>query len=382
MRNNFFSIIKTVFILFSVLAIGIFIGGTDFDFFEKIEEKIEEIEQKKDYESFLEHEKAVISVVENNISAVVSIVASRHIEYIDFSFTDFFFLEPELREKIEEEKGSGFVIREDGLILTNKHVVRDENAEYTVFLSTGEKFEGRVLAKDPVYDLAILKIDAESLLKVNIGDSDTIRLGQTAIAIGNALGELQNTVSMGVISGTGRRVIARGGRTTEVLEDVLQTDAAINIGNSGGPLLNLKGEVIGVNTATVLFAEGVGFAIPINKARRLIVAVEEGKEVAYPFLGVRYVNINENLQDLYDLSVSYGALVVSSKEVAVLPGSAAEKAGIKEGDIILEINGEKITVKNNLARIINKYNPGDEVRMKVLRNGKKIEMIAVLDKTH
>jgi serine protease Do len=382
MRNNFFSIIKTVFILFSVLAIGIFIGGTDFDFFEKIEEKIEEIEQEKDYESFLEHEKAVISVVENNISAVVSIVASRHIEYIDFSFTDFFFLEPELREKIEEEKGSGFVIREDGLILTNKHVVRDENAEYTVFLSTGEKFEGRVLAKDPVYDLAILKIDAESLLKVNIGDSDTIRLGQTAIAIGNALGELQNTVSMGVISGTGRRVIARGGRTTEVLEDVLQTDAAINIGNSGGPLLNLKGEVIGVNTATVLFAEGVGFAIPINKARRLIVAVEEGKEVAYPFLGVRYVNINENLQDLYDLSVSYGALVVSSKEVAVLPGSAAEKAGIKEGDIILEINGEKITVKNNLARIINKYNPGDEVRMKVLRNGKKIEMIAVLDKTH
>jgi serine protease Do len=384
MKNNVLVIIKTVLILFATLALGIFIGGTEINFFKNVEEKIEQIEEKREekkgYEPFLEHEKAVISVVENNAPAVVSIVATKYVEYIDYSVSDFFFLVPEVRERLQEEQGTGFIIQEDGVILTNKHVVADEKAKYTVFLSTGEKFDADVLARDPVQDLAVLKINGENLPTVTIGDSDTVRVGQTAIAIGNALGEFQNTVSVGIISGIGRRIIARGGYTAEVMDDVLQTDAAINFGNSGGPLLNLKGEVIGINTATMISAEGIGFAIPINKAKRAIDgALEEGK-IVYPFLGVRYIIIDKKIKEEENLKVDYGALVVSGadREVAVTPNSAAEKAGIKEGDIILEINKEKITLKNTLAQIITKYNPQDKIELKLLREEKEMIIEVVL----
>jgi S1-C subfamily serine protease len=379
MKNNVLAIVKTVLILFTTLAVGIFIGGTEINFFKEVEEKIEQIEEKKEekkeYEPLLEHERAVISVVESNIPAVVSIVATKYVEYIDYSVSDFFLLVPEVRERLQEEQGTGFIIQEDGVILTNKHVVADENAKYTVFLSTGEKFDADVLARDPIQDLAVLKIDGENLPIVTIGDSDTVRAGQTAIAIGNALGEFQNTVSAGIISGIGRRIIARGGHTAEVMDDVLQTDAAINFGNSGGPLLNLKGEVIGINTATMISAEGIGFAIPVNKAKRAIQgAVKEGK-IVYPFLGVRYIIIDKKIKEEENLKVDYGAFVVSGagREVAVTPNSAAEKAGIKEGDIILEINKEKITLENTLAQIITKYNPQDKIELKILRG--EIEMI-------
>jgi S1-C subfamily serine protease len=171
----------------------------------------------------------------------------------------------------------------------------------------------------------------------------------------------------------GRTITASGGGLVETLEDVIQTDAAINKGNSGGPLLNLKGEVIGINTAMVEEAQTIGFAIPINKAKKDIEQVKTSGKISYPFLGVRYVLINEEIQKKNNLPVDYGAWVQkgSGGEAAIFPGSAAEKAGLKEGDIILEFNGEKITTENTLAKIIMKYNPGDKVTLKILREGKE-----------
>jgi serine protease Do len=226
------------------------------------------------------------------------------------------------------------------------------------------------LAKDPVQDLAILKIEGSDFPIVRLGDSDSLQIGQTVIAIGNALGEFQNTVSVGVISGLGRTITASGGGMIETLEDIIQTDAAINPGNSGGPLLNLKGEVIGINTAVSLEGQNIGFTIPINKAKNDITQVKDLGKIVYPFLGVRYIIITPDIQKENNLSVDYGALIISgqgSDEQAVYPNSPAQKAGLKEKDIILEINGEKITTVNPLSKIISNYKVGDEINLKVLR---------------
>ncbi len=382
MTKNILNCLTTSLVLLAVLFAGMFIGGDDFAFLQRTEKEPRVEEEKETYEPFLEHEKRIIDVVEENIPAVVNVVASKYVEYMEFPRGRFFFFEgePETKEREETEEGTGFIISEDGLILTNKHVVKDEDADYTVFLSSGEKFEAEVLVRDPLQDIAVLKIEGDGFPTVKIGDSDAVRLGQTAIAIGNALGEFQNTISTGVISGTGRRITARGGYTVEVLDDVFQTDAAINFGNSGGPLLNIKGEAIGINTAMMMHAEGIGFAIPINRAERAIKGAKEDGVIVYPFLGVRYAIVNEELQKEENLSVDYGAIVFSggAGEPAVVPGSAAEKAGIKEGDIILEFEGEKITVENSLARIITRYDPKDEVELKILRGEEEINIKATL----
>jgi serine protease Do len=214
---------------------------------------------------------------------------------------------------------------------------------------------------------------------VKLGDSSKLQIGQTVIAIGNALGEFRNTVSVGVISGLGRTVTASGGGTAETLEDIIQTDAAINAGNSGGPLLNLKGEVIGMNTAMASGAENIGFALPINKAKKAIEQVKTQGKIVYPFLGVRYVLITDTIQKDNNLGASYGAWITSGdKEPAVTPESAAETAGLKEGDIILEFNNEKITADNSLAKMIMNYNPGDKITLKILRKGEEKTIEATL----
>ena len=246
----------------------------------------------------------------------------------------------------------------------------------------GRKYSARVLALDPVQDLAIVKIqDNEKFPSMKLGDSSTIQIGQGAIAIGNALGEFRNTVSVGVISGLGRTISASGATGfSETLEGIIQTDAAINLGNSGGPLLNLRGEVVGVNTATAQGAESIGFAIPINIAKRDINQVIKNGKIVYPFLGVRYVLVDETIKKKYNLSVDYGVLILkgSGGEQAITPGSAAQKAGLKEKDVILEFGGEKITKENSFSKIIAKYSPGDAVALKVLRDSKEINIEAIL----
>ena len=336
-------------------------------------------------------EETTIKVVNDASRAVVSIIVTKDLPVIEqyyinpFPESPFNFQIPQFRQKGTQKQevggGTGFFVSEDGMILTNAHVVSDTEADYTVLTNDAKKFSAKVLARDTFRDLAILKIEnQEKFPTLKFGDSDKLQIGQTVITIGNALGEFRNTVSVGVISGLGRTVSASGGGTVETLEDVIQTDAAINKGNSGGPLLNLKGEVIGVNFAMAEAAENVGFAIPINKAKKDIEQVKKTGKIVYPFLGVRYVLLNETIQQENNLPVNYGAWVRkgSQGEAAIYPGSAAQTAGLKEGDIILEFNGEKITAENSLAKIIMEYNPGDKVVLKILRNGQEKTIEATL----
>ncbi|HJN62092.1 MAG TPA: trypsin-like peptidase domain-containing protein [Candidatus Parcubacteria bacterium] len=364
-----------------------------------------------EYQPQTTQEEAIINVVKEFSPAVVSIIITKDVPIIEeyyadpfkeleefFGPTPFEFKIPQYRQKgVEKQEiggGTGFMVSEDGMVLTNKHVVLDEEADYTIFTTDGRKFPAKVLAKDPLQDLAILKIEKEKIVDsdgefqlkpfsvVKLGDSSGLQIGQTIIAIGNALGEFRNTVSVGVISGLGRTITASGGGFVETIEDVIQTDAAINKGNSGGPLLNLKGEVIGINTATVLGAQSIGFAIPVNKAKRDIEQVKTLGKIVYPFLGVYYVLITENLAEEFDLPVDYGAWIGRNAAgeyttEAIFSDSAAEKSGIERDDIILEFGGEKITPDNSLAKFIQKYNPGDKVALKILQEGeeKTIEVI-------
>lgn len=340
-------------------------------------------------------EQKVVAVVRQSVPAVVSVVITKDLPVIEQYFVnpfgndpffkkffgdDFweFFRVPEYRQKGTEKRkvgaGTGFIVSEDGLILTNKHVVSDTEAEYTVILNDERKFEAQVLARDPVKDLAILKIKAKGLSTLPLGDSARLQIGQTVIAIGNALGKFSNTVSKGVISGLSRSVTAYGPQGQETLLGVIQTDAAINQGNSGGPLLNLKGEVIGVNTAMAGGAENIGFAIPINDAKKAIDQVKRTGKIIYPFLGVRYITITPEIQKQNNLPVDYGALILRGEkptDLAIIPGSPADKAGLSENDIILEFDGQKITSKNPLAKIITQYKPGDTVNLKILHKGKE-----------
>lgn len=351
------------------------------------------------YKPVVDYENAVINAVKKVSNSVVSITVSKNVpiiekcpanpfnnippEFFRFFGEDFFgfYIPCQKGEKLKEVgSGSGFIISENGLILTNKHVVLDQKASYTVFTNDGKKYEAQVLARDPFNDIAILKINANNLPVVQLGDSNELQLGQTAIAIGNALGEFRNTVSVGVISGLARTVTA-GDRMgyTETIRNVIQTDAAINPGNSGGPLINLKGEVIGINTAIASGAENIGFAIPINQVKPVIESFKLKGKIERPFLGIRYIALNKEISDQRKLPIDYGVLVEGDeKNNAVVPNSPAEKAGILEGDIILEVNSQKIDKNNLLGDIISKYFPGDEIVLKILRNNKEITIKVVL----
>ena len=347
---------------------------------------------EKEYQPQTTQEEKIIQAVENVSPVVVSIIVTKDVkvleEYWISPFEEFPLQIPEYREKIEKKElggGTGFIVSGEGMILTNSHVVSDEEADYTVFTNDGKKYPAQVLARDSFRDLAVIKIESQKSFPVaKLGDSDKLQIGQTVIAIGNALGEFRNTVSVGVISGLGRTVTASGGGVVETLEDVIQTDAAINKGNSGGPLLNLKGEVIGVNFAMAEAAENIGFAIPINKAKKDIEQVKTLGKIVYPYLGVYYCLIDEEVQKEYNLSVDYGAWVGRDSycqpyEKGVIEGTAAAKAGLKEGDIILEFDGKTITAENSLAKIIMEYDPGDKVVLKILREGQEKIVQVTLD---
>lgn len=342
------------------------------------------------------HEDAVVRTVKAAQPAVVSIVISKDVPiieryYSDDSvnpFDDFFgnglfspfrFRVPQLREKGTEKReiggGSGFLVSMDGLIVTNKHVVSDEGAQYTVFLNDGRKHEAKLVARDPVNDIAVIKIDAKNLPFLEFADSSSLQVGQSVIAIGNALGEFQNTVSTGVVSGLARSITAGDALgQAEQLNEVVQTDAAINPGNSGGPLLNLSGRVIGVNVAIAQGSQNVGFALPANEVKRTVESVQKTGKISRPYIGVRYVQVTAALQDKNKLSVNYGALVIRGEnpdELAVIPGSPANKAGIGEGDIILEADGKKLEGNTTLATVISKKQPGDTISLKILSKGEE-----------
>jgi len=363
---------------------------------------------EKPYIPQTSQERMVINVVKKSSPAVVSIIISKEMpvykqyyvnpfeEFKEFFGDSFGIRIPQYRQEGKRKEeiggGTGFIVSKQGLIVTNKHVVIDEQAEYTVVMSNGKKYKAEVLARDPFQDLAILKIKPDKSIGeqgklvtkdfpiLKLGDSDNLEIGQTVIAIGNALGEFRNTVSVGVISGLGRRITASGGGMVESLEDVIQTDAAINRGNSGGPLLNLKGEVIGVNAAMAQGAQSIGFSIPINKAKRDIEQIKAKGKIIYPFLGVRCISINPQIQAEKNLDIDYGALIVkgSHNEPGVIKDSSADKAGLKEGDIILSVNKEKVSVQNSLPKIIQRYNPGDKVVLEILRQGKRMNVEVIL----
>ena len=269
--------------------------------------------------------------------------------------------------------GSGFVVRKDGLIVTNKHVVSSTTATYTVTISTGKTYSAQVVSRDPAADLALVKINVSNLIVVTLGDSSKLSLGQNVVAIGNTLGEYQNTVTTGVISGLNRTITAGDGYgSSETLSNVIQTDAAINPGNSGGPLINLNGEVVGINTAVDSQGQSVGFAIPINSVKSQIQVVAAGGTISRPQLGVRYVPVTADMAKENKLSASEGALVTHGSgisDVAVTVGGPADLAGVREGDIIISVNGEKVTETNDLGGIVQKFQPGDSITVKLNRQG-------------
>jgi len=277
--------------------------------------------------------------------------------------------------------GSGFIISSDGLILTNKHVVSDVKASYSVLTNDGNTYPAKVLARDTNQDLAVLKIDATDLPTVTLGDSDSLQLGQTAIAIGNALGQFSNTVSVGAVSGLGRTVTATAQDTgaEETIQGVIQTDAAINPGNSGGPLLNLRGDVIGIDTAVASDAQNIGFAIPINEAKSVISSVKATGRIQVPYLGVRYEAVTPALAKQKTLAINYGAWINGGgKGVAVASGSPAMAAGIQAGDIIESVNGIKLDSTHDLGNVINEFSVSSTVALVINRAGKELTLQATL----
>jgi len=360
-----------------------------------VKETVKEPQVVEKYIPQTSEEQKIVDIVNTAQDAVVSVIATKDLPvleqfYIDpfEGFGDLFgggIQIPQYREKGTEKRevssGTGFIVSADGLVLTNKHVVSDEDAEFTILMNNGESLSAEVLATDPIQDIAVLKVEGKNLPVLQLGDSDSIEVGQSVIAIGNALGEFRNTVSVGVVSGLKRTITAQGGGMVETLEDLIQTDAAINPGNSGGPLFNLSGEVIGINTATTQSAQNIGFALPINKAKRDLEQVKETGKITYPFLGVRYVVVDADMKEKNNLPVDYGALIVrgeTATDFAVVPGSPADKAGIVENDIILEINGEKITERNTLAKIIQNSEVGDTITLKVFHKGDEKVLSATL----
>jgi serine protease Do len=287
-------------------------------------------------------------------------------------------------EKVKIGGGSGFVVQSDGLILTNKHVVFDQNADYTVVTNEGKEYLGKVIARDPISDIAVVKIEATDLPVVKLGDSSKLELGQTVIAIGNALGLFKSSVSKGIISGMSRTISAALGTDGEMehLRGVLQTDVAINQGNSGGPLINLDGEAIGINTAIIFGAQNIGFAIPINWAKQDLDDVEKFGRIIKPFLGLLCLPLNKKFQNQYHLARDRGALVVRDhrpNSVAVVPGSPADRAGIKENDIITHVNGEEIPEDTDLIELLKKLKVGDEIELTLLRDKQEIKTKTILE---
>jgi serine protease Do len=343
-------------------------------------------------ENLTDQESRVVDVVGKVNPAVVSIGISKQVEVAQNDnpldlFGDLFPGQPLAPEdtvtpvpngptpvpKMEKKEiggGSGFFISPNGYIVTNYHVVADKAATYTVYTNSGKKYDARVIARDPDLDIAVIKINGFGFPHLDFGDSSQLKQGQMVIAIGNVFDEFRNSVSSGVVSGLSRSIVAGDAAgNSEILDGVIQTDAAINPGNSGGPLLNSSGQVVGVTVAIARGSENVGFAIPVNTVKSAVDSAVKNGSITRPFLGIRYVQIDDQLKDDNNLPVNYGALVTSgdtADQPAIEPNSPAAKAGIKEGDIVLEMDGQKIDAEHTLLSLLGSKKPGEEITLKIL----------------
>ncbi len=359
-----------------------------------------------------------ISAIEKVAPSVLSIAATKDISVMQQNPIQFFgpfgMIQPEQEDPASQPKtrkkqvsgGTGFIVAADGLSVTNKHVVTDQAADYTAFTADGTQYDVEVISRDPVNDLALVQLHVknpaenestkqnekktfgakpEKLPFVEMADASKLKVGQKVFAIGNASGQYENSVTGGIISAVGREINAGDARGSfrETLTGLIQTDAAINFGNSGGPLINLDGEVIGVNTAIDQGATGVGFAIPANQVIPAIESVKKFGKIVRPLLGVSHIILNEKkAKDLKLEGVTYGALITgdrAQKDFGVIVGGPADKAGLKLDDVILEIDEEKITEDNTLQTVVQKHVPGDTITLKVMRNGATFEVKVTLD---
>jgi serine protease Do len=349
-------------------------------------------------ESHMWEEHKIIKIIEKVMPAVVTIVVAEKLE--DFEKT----LTPEMMADLPKGKdgktlaipeelidihglvqvggGSGFIVDPNGIIVTNKHVVSEAVGEYTVITDDGRKFAAEILTRDPLNDLAILKITAKHLPRLDLGDTSGLKLGQTVIAIGNALGLFKNTVSRGIVSGLSRSVTAQSepGSPSQEMRGLIQTDAAINPGNSGGPLVDSHGRVIGINAAIISGAHSIGFAIPINAIKRDLRDLKKYGHIRRPLLGLRYVVIDEKLKEKTNLPVEYGALIMGETphEKGIIPGSPAYEAGIAEHDIVLSINGERINRERTIQDCLEELAVGDVITLEVLRKEQRLSIRVTL----
>ncbi|MDB5167995.1 MAG: putative HtrA2 peptidase [Candidatus Saccharibacteria bacterium] len=318
----------------------------------------------------------IVTQEEENLSSVVSKVSPSVVSIITQSRTTDFYL----GSSTQEGAGTGIIVSKDGYVMTNKHVINGANT-VGIALSDGTTYENvQVLGVDPLNDVAILKIpNVSNLPAAELGDSTSVRVGQKVVAIGNSLGQYQNTVTSGIISGTGRPVSAQAGDAVETLTDLIQTDAAINPGNSGGPLLNLQGQVIGINTAIAADAQGIGFSIPIGATKGILKGVLAGKGVQRAYLGINYVPITANVADFYKLSVKKGAYVFNGGgKTAIADGSPAAKAGIKDKDIITKVGDIEVGDRGSVSSLVAEYAPDDTIKLTLIREGKTMTIDARL----
>lgn len=368
---------KLFFLLFILVVLIIFFQK--FNFFSNLPNATNKTIEKQ---TVVYEESVITKVVEESIPSVVTVGIStttttgNTFQINPFNFFEPFTQIPGTQKKIEQNIGSGFIISADGLIITNKHVVSNTEAAYQVLTNDKKKYHVEKIYRDPLNDLAILKINGSNLKPLKLGNSSKLKLGQLVIAIGTPLGEFTNTVTSGIISGLGRGITAGSPFEgyVEKLDNVIQTDAAISPGNSGGPLLNSKGEVIGVNAAIAQEGQNIGFAIPVNVVTDLINNFQKnGGSFERPYIGVRYKLIDKQTAILNELVE--GAYIVQ-----IVQGSPAEKSGLQEEDIIIEFDGKKIGGSDEqiLAKLIAGKKPGDRVSLKIWRNKKIMDILVTL----
>ncbi|MDR1197202.1 MAG: trypsin-like peptidase domain-containing protein [Candidatus Nomurabacteria bacterium] len=369
-------VIGAVTVLLFVVLVGVagFGGAALYDRLLDVDEVNTELVSIK------EEGDAISAAVDKIGPSVVSIVVSGK-TVTNNSYYNLFFggnLEQET-----QSAGTGVIISKDGYVLTNKHVIAENTTKVKIVTRDGVEYDDvEVVARDPLTDIAFLKIkDAKDLTPATLGDSSSVKVGTKVIAVGNALGEYQNTVTSGIVGGIGRSITAQtSSGVTETLTNLLQTDAAINPGNSGGPLATLDGKVVGINTAIVEDAQGIGFAIPVSEIQGTVDSVLSSGKIEKAYLGVRYVNLTKQIAEQNNLPVENGAYLVNSNDAPIIKNGPADKAGLRTGDIITEFNGEKIDASHTLASYISQHKPGDSVKLTVYRGDNTINVDVKLEK--